>query len=95
MSQPGMSGTKASRCSIPLRYDSQEQQCMPYLVGGKLLLLLNYPREFLQGRITLHFPARVTVVNIAKMAKTIAPLRDVLYDLTAFIHRVCRQYFVC
>ena len=44
---------------------------------------------------TVHHPARVTIVNLAKMAETVAPLREVLYDLTAFIHRICRQYFVC
>ena len=45
--------------------------------------------------ITVHHPARVTVVKLAKMAETVAPLREVLYDLTAFVHRICRQYFVC
>ena len=44
---------------------------------------------------TVHHPARVTVVNLAKMAETVAPLRERLGDLMSFLHRICRQYFVC
>ena len=50
---------------------------------------------FFAAMCTVHHPARVTVVNLAKMAETVAPLREVLYELMAFIHRICRQYFVC
>ena len=34
--------------------------------------------------ITVHHPARVTVVNLAKMVETRSPLREDLYNLTIF-----------
>ena len=53
--------------------------------------------SYLRSHATVDHPPRVTVhvVNLDKVAETGGPLRRDLYDLTVFLHRICRQYPIC